>query len=127
MRRRAAVVVTLIVALSTLGPTAAQGQDEERSRDWRLGYDAKFDGQINVFKSQLAASYFAFTEVYDTFPYNWRLSDAGPDTENSLVTSHEVSSDGLVYTFHPERASAGTTASRSRPTTWCSPTTPTTT
>jgi peptide/nickel transport system substrate-binding protein len=100
MRGRAAFMVTLIVALSMLGASAAVGQDAEQSKDWRLGYDAKFDGQINVFKSQLAASYFAFTEIYDTFPYNWRLSDAGPDPEHSLVTGHEISDDGLVYTFH---------------------------
>lgn len=92
--------MALVMVLATLGATAADGEDEERSRDWRLGYDGKFDGQINVFKSQGGASYFVFTEVYDTFPYNWRLSDAGPDEENSLVTSHEISEDGLVYTFH---------------------------
>lgn len=99
-RRRFGFVVALIIGLATIGAVAADGQDSERSKDWRLGYDQAFDGKINVFKAQLSSSYFVFTEVYDTFPYNWRLSDAGPDTENSLVTSHEISADGLVYTFH---------------------------
>ncbi len=99
-RRRSGLVVALIIAFATLGATAADDQDAARSTDWRLGYDQAFDGNINVFKAQVSASYFVFTEVYDTFPYNWRLSDAGPDTENSLVTSHEISDDGLVYTFH---------------------------
>ena len=41
-----------------------------------------------------------FTETYDLLPYNWGLADAGPDPEHSLVTSHEVSEDGLEYIFH---------------------------
>ena len=93
--------------LALIGATTAAGgesaQDEgapEQSKDWRIGYDQKFDAQLNVFKAQLTSSYFVFTEVYDLFPYNWQISDAGPDLENSLVTSHEISEDGLEYTFH---------------------------
>jgi peptide/nickel transport system substrate-binding protein len=85
-----------LLAATAATPSPAQG----KSVDWRLGYDQEFDGKLNVFKSQLTSSYFVFTYVYDTFPYNWRLSDAGPDTRYSLVTAHEVSKDGLVYTFH---------------------------
>ncbi len=70
------------------------------STDWRLGYDQKFDAQINPFLAQLSSSYFVFTETYDLLPYNWDLADAGPDPEHSLVTSHEVSDDGLEYIFH---------------------------
>jgi peptide/nickel transport system substrate-binding protein len=102
--RRTRGLVALVFLLAVVGTGAAQdgetAEETERSADWRLGYDQKFDGKINVFKSQLTSSYFVFTLTYDTFPYNWRLSDAGPDPENSLVTSHEISDDGLVYTFH---------------------------
>jgi len=90
----------VLIVLASLGSIAADEQDAGRSKDWRLGYDQAFDAKINVFKAQVAASYFVFTEVYDTFPYNWRLSDAGPDLENSLVTAREISEDGLVYTFY---------------------------
>jgi peptide/nickel transport system substrate-binding protein len=95
-------VVTVALALAALvaGTAAAPQKTSKKSTDWRLGYDQKFDGKINVFKSQLSSSYFVFTYVYDTFPYNWRLSDAGPDLENSLATSHEVSDDGTEYIFH---------------------------
>lgn len=87
--------------LATFGTTVAGAQNEgDRAVDWRLGYDQEFDGQLNPFVSQLTSTYFVFTEVYDTFPYNWRLSDSGPDPEHSLVTSHEISDDALVYTFH---------------------------
>jgi len=100
---RVAVVVLALAALLT-ATGAVQGESEEegpeQSSDWRVGYDQGFDGKINVFKSQLTSSYFVFTQVYDTFPYNWRMSDAGPDTENSLVTRHTISDDGLVYTFY---------------------------
>jgi peptide/nickel transport system substrate-binding protein len=91
-------VPAVLLWLLTLG--AAQEEAPERSRDWRIGYDQKFDWKLNVFRSQLTSDYFVFTEVYDTFPYNWRLEDAGPDPDYSLVTSHEISPDGLVYTFH---------------------------
>jgi peptide/nickel transport system substrate-binding protein len=102
-RKAAAALTGLALMVLIFGTAAGQGDeggDDEKSTDWRVGYDNQFDGKINVFKSQLSSSYFVFTQVYDTFPYNWRLSDTGPDKENSLVTSHEISEDGLVFTFH---------------------------
>ena len=97
-------MLVLALMLLFVGTAATQeGEGKEKSKksiDWRLGYDNQFDGKLNVFKSQLTSSYAVFTYVYDTFPYNWRLSDAGPDTEHSLVTSHEVSEDGREYIFH---------------------------
>jgi peptide/nickel transport system substrate-binding protein len=100
-RRRGGVALLLVVAAAAmLGSTAAAGDESEIATDWRLGYDQQFDAKLNPFKAQLSSSYFVFTEVYDTFPYNWRLSDTGPDLENSITLSHEISPDGLVYTFH---------------------------
>jgi peptide/nickel transport system substrate-binding protein len=91
-----------VIVVALFGATAADGDGEGQGRatDWRLGYDQKFDAQLNPFLAQLGSSYFVFTETYDLLPYNWGLADAGPDPDHSLVTSHEVSEDGLEYTFH---------------------------
>jgi peptide/nickel transport system substrate-binding protein len=102
-RRAVAVLALLATVLAFVGTAASQddegGEGKEKATDFRLGYDQPIDAKFNIFRAQ-TGSYVLFGYIYDLFPYNWRLSDAGPDKENSLTLNHEVSEDGLVYTFH---------------------------
>jgi peptide/nickel transport system substrate-binding protein len=101
-RRATGVILILVFIAALVGIAAAPqeaGEKKKKATDFRVGYDQRFDHNLNVFRAQ-TGSYIVYGYMYDLFPYNWRLADNGPDKKYSLTLDHEVSEDGLVYTFH---------------------------
>ncbi len=96
MKRIAILLAAVLILTAAANPFATPARAETKTRDDLNLALVGIVSTLNPYATSLTVDLTVFRQIYDSFYYVDDYNQVHP----RLATSHEISADGLVYTFH---------------------------